>query len=216
MVNDELIDYETVKTGTVATWLGMFSHKVLPNIMTTGLSGVSYYGEAHLTRWNAYMHTIGMPFTIYGMVQWIPALLQATPKNARLIAQFLYFLYGGHYLLLDKRIAILYYISYYPSLHYGIKHYEIQYRRNKKKVQMEKERNKRLQITHNTPMTISRYLNKNETNMILATGLCISTLALLFQEYAGHYWGGDIPSRFEAIPNAILYAKYFSLHHIFF
>lgn len=216
MTNNELVSYETIKTGAFGTWLGILTHKFLPYIMKTGLSGVNYYGEAHLTRWNAYMHTLGMPFTIYGMVQWIPAFLEATPSDAKRIAQFLYFLYGGHYLLLDKRIAILYYAAYYPSLYYGIKHYETQYRENKKKLEKEKHQNKRLHVNSENTMTISKYLNKNETNMIFATGLCISTLALLFQEYVGHYWGGDIPSRFEAIPNAILYAKYFSLHHIFF
>ena len=37
--------------------------------------GVDYYAEVHTTRWNAYIHTIGMPFTIHGMLLWIPSLL---------------------------------------------------------------------------------------------------------------------------------------------
>ena len=51
---------------------------------------------------------------------------------------------------------------------------------------------------------------------ILKTGLIVSSSALIFQELIGHWVGGDIPSRVEAIPNAILYAKYFSLHHLFY
>ena len=50
---------------------------------------------------------------------------------------------------------------------------------------------------------------------LVLTGLSISVSALLFQEVFGHYLGGDIPSRWEAIPNAILYAKYFAVSHIF-
>ena len=45
-------------------------------------------------------------------------------------------------------------------------------------------------------------------------GFSISFLALLFQEIVGHYYGGDELSRFEAIPNAIIYAMYFSFSHI--
>jgi hypothetical protein len=41
-------------------------------------------------------------------------------------------------------------------------------------------------------------------------GGVISTGALVFQEYVGHYLGNDPPSRLEAIPNAIGYAVYFS------
>jgi hypothetical protein len=41
-------------------------------------------------------------------------------------------------------------------------------------------------------------------------GSLISASALAFQEYVGHYLGNDPPSRPEAIPNAIVYAMYFS------
>ena len=45
-------------------------------------------------------------------------------------------------------------------------------------------------------------------------GFSISFIALVFQEIAGHYYGGDDPSRLEAIPNAIIYAMYFSFSHM--
>ena len=37
-----------------------------------GQRGVNYYGEVHSTYHNAMVHTICMPFTIYGMLLWIP------------------------------------------------------------------------------------------------------------------------------------------------
>jgi hypothetical protein len=52
----------------------------------------------------------------------------------------------------------------------------------------------------------------NSMNIIL--GLTISIVALLIQEVLGHYIGGDDASRMEAIPNAILYAPYYSISHL--
>ena len=40
-----------------------------------GQAGVDYYAEAHLTRWNAKVHSIGTPFTVFGILQWVPTLL---------------------------------------------------------------------------------------------------------------------------------------------
>ncbi len=204
---NNLFNLQSIKQALFGTWVGLFSHKILPCVMKTGVEGVNYYGEAHLTRWNAYMHTIGMPFTIYGMVQWIPALLNAPPKQAKKIMEFLYFAYGGHYLHVNPPITLFYYAMYYPCIYYGNKHYEIQYRANKNFITNNNGQN---------TLSITRRLNSNETNWILLRGLCISTVALIFQEIVGHSWGGDIPSRWEAIPNAILYAKLFSIYHIFY
>lgn len=47
-------------------------------------------------------------------------------------------------------------------------------------------------------------------------GFSISTTSLIIQEYYGHYIGGDMPSRldFYSIFNAILYAKFYAVHHL--
>ena len=50
----------------------------------------------------------------------------------------------------------------------------------------------------------------DETNAA-KKGFLAMTGALFIQEIIGHYLGGDPPSRFEAIPNAILYAPYFAV-----
>lgn len=47
----------------------------------------------------------------------------------------------------------------------------------------------------------------------LRDGLSIGIGALIIQEVVGHYIGGDERSRMEAIPNAILYAPFFSVAH---
>jgi len=61
------------------------------------------------------------------------------------------------------------------------------------------------------------YMKKITSNMgYIILGLIISSTALIIQEYYGHYIGGDDPSRmnFNSIFNAILYAKFYSIHHI--
>jgi len=47
-------------------------------------------------------------------------------------------------------------------------------------------------------------------------GLCTSVASLSIQEIFGHYLSGDEQSRFEAIPNAVIYAPYFSVAHFFY
>ena len=45
-------------------------------------------------------------------------------------------------------------------------------------------------------------------------GLFVSVIALAIQEVFGHWLSGDPPSRIEAVPNAILYAMYYSVSHL--
>lgn len=60
-------------------------------------------------------------------------------------------------------------------------------------------------------------LTKNNSFLnCFVLGICISVVALVIQEYIGHYMGGDDPSRAEGVLNAVLYAKYYSVYHIFY
>ena len=195
--------------------VGMFTPLLTNMFMLTGYPGVNYYAEAHLTRWNSYIHTLGMPVSMYGMTLWIPALLQCTPKQASKLIFMLYSLYGGHYLYVDYRIALVYYLFYLFPVLFGIKHY-------RKGYNMLQDKQDRLQNNHNnfSSITLAKrhsnlFANYRSTFPLLIRGLFYSTLGLTFQEIFGHWLGGDIPSRVEAIPNAILYAKFFSLSHIF-
>lgn len=60
------------------------------------------------------------------------------------------------------------------------------------------------------PAVLCGYYTYAGTNTDIIVGLTTSIVALVFQEIVGHKWGGDPPSRPEAVFNAILYAKYFS------
>lgn len=182
-------------TLVLGTTVGYYSPLLTAVFMHTGQAGVDYYGEAHLTRWNSFMHTLGMPFTIYGFVLSIPALFRLDPERATRVALFLYTVYGGHYLTVNTNITLLYYILFGYSTIRAVRDYRLTFKGEK-----DDEGSKKMFSPH--------------VKLVL-TGLSISVSALLFQEVVGHYLGGDIPSRWEAIPNAILYAKYFAVSHIF-
>lgn len=166
---------------------------IVPSILSLfgvyiGQRGVNYYGEVHSTFHNAMVHTICMPFTIYGMLLWIPnTLLYLTGHNTmtyqnrligRDIQRYLYIMYMTHYLTISFKIGISLIILYSIPLYYA-----------------------------NT-----KYIENINSNHIVY-GLSVSTFFLTVQEVFGHYYGGDDPSRPEAIFNAILYATYFSLGH---
>ena len=59
-----------ILTGTylVTPFLDMF--------MLTGVEGVDYYAEVHLSKWNCWIHTFGMPFTFYGISCWVSGTLK--------------------------------------------------------------------------------------------------------------------------------------------
>ena len=52
-------------------------------------------------------------------------------------------------------------------------------------------------------------------NYLILGGLSLSICALFIQEIIGHWIGGDDPSRPEGVLNAILYAMYYSVEHLF-
>ena len=142
--------------------------------------GVDYYAEVHTTRWNAYIHTIGMPFTIYGMLLWIPAVLCKSSYDANRLQKSLYIMYMCHYSIINVYITLGIMLMYIAPLLLSIE-----------KV----------------------YDNYNRIHLFIY-GFSISFIALVFQEIVGHYLGGDELSRLEAIPNAIIYAMYFSFSHM--
>ena len=186
----ELIRILTNSNITNFTLAGVISYYFLSIFMLTGQPGVEYYGEAHLSKWNSFMHTIGMPFTIHGMLLWIPSLLRLKPLKAQGLQRNLYYLYGGYYMMINRYIALLYYILYYIIIEKSVIKYSKLYSR-------------------------IGYTNDDVYVDIFKHGILISVGALTFQEVIGHYIGGDIASRIEAVPNAIVHAKYYALYHIF-
>lgn len=162
----------------ISSLLGYKSYDLLSKFMLVGDKAIKYYAEAHLSTWNSWIHTLGMPISMYGMLLWIPALLRLGPKGARKLILFLYFFYGGHYVRVNMLGALLYFINYYLTVKYALKKWK----------------------------SVSN-------SKLLTNGLIISTVGLGFQEIFGHWCGGDIASRPEAVPNAMLYAMYFSATH---
>ena len=133
------------------------------------------------------MHTIGMPFTFYGISCWVPALLSMirllSKHNQSKMQLSVWYIYIIHYMTIDLKRALLCIMFYlYPA-----------YRAYKK-------------TTNETP-TISNF-------KLFLHGFVISFLSLLFQETIGHYMGGDMPSRPEGVFNAILYSIIYSTYHI--
>ena len=149
------------------------------NILTLQ-EGVDHYEEAHYSKWNCYMHTLGMPFTIYGLAIFLPALFKLTYEKAILFRTSLLLFYLAHYMQIDLKIGLMTYIFFsIPAI--------------------------RANYTY----------DEKRRSWMLLKGFIISFSALSFQEYFGHYLGGDIASRGESVPNAIMYAMYFSVYHIF-
>ena len=197
-MNQELII--PISTGFA---LGSVSKDVLSKFMYVGQQGVSYYGEAHLSPWNAWIHTMMMPFSIYGILLWIPALLRLEPKNARKLIWFLYYLWGGHYYDMNKLGALMYFCMYWYTVNKVVVNYRLDYEKiadgDKKKNDCDNE---------------TVLVNTKATWYLFKKGILYSSAGLLFQEGFGHWIGGDIPSRPEAVLNAIIYAMYFSVAHI--
>lgn len=168
---------------------------IIPSILSmfgvlTGQEGVIYYGEVHSTFHNAMVHSVCMPFTIYGMLLWIPntVIYLSGKKYTTYIARhigsdiqrYLYILYMTHYLMVSIKIGLILVLVYSVPLYFAHR----------------------------------RYIDIVDSNHVVY-GLAISTFFLTFQEVFGHYYGGDDPSRPEAVFNAILYATYFSVGHFF-
>lgn len=187
------IDLDSCEHALCGGALGVLSYDFLKNFMVVGVAGVNYYGEAHLSPWNAWIHTMCMPFTVYGMLYWIPALFNLQAKNAKKIMTILYHVYGGHYIKVDKWGALMYYLWYYNVLQQAKKNYTLDIRR--------------LDKQNETTLNTRKYLLKK--------GFCYSGYGLIFQEVVGHMIGGDIASRPEAVLNAIVYAMYFSANHMY-
>lgn len=175
---------------------------ILPTILSLcglniGERGIDYYAEVHTNSLNSYCHTIGMPFTIYGMLLWIPMIIDRSYTDYKKIQQFLYIFYMTHYILIDYTIGGTVAAVYAVPVYYANLHTERLFKT----------------ITYDNPQHKSIHDYYRLTFFV--KGLMISTAALLFQEGFGHWLSGDPVSRLEGVPNAILYAMYYSVSHLF-
>lgn len=97
---------------------GYSTNYVLPLLgIYHGKKGVDYYAEVHTRRQNIIVHVIGMPFTIYGMTLWIPALGEITYGiDPYLSANALFAYYLGLYSYIKLDDCVYYCFMYYPTI----------------------------------------------------------------------------------------------------
>ena len=132
---------------------------------------------------NCLIHTVGMPFSMTGLLLLIPAIFQLKPEKANVLMYSILSFYIGHYIRLNIAICFIFWCKYFFIINYAKRLY-------------------------------GKYYEKYNIWYIFQLGMIISITGLGFQELFGHYLFGDIPSRIEGIPNAMLYAMYFSISHI--
>lgn len=191
----------------VGMLIGLNLHKIQEHVgMTTLYPAVNYYEDVHTNFWNSIFHTAFMPVTMFGAFLWIPALFSLNPKQAEILRRFIMTIYITHFAVIDLyentpevtiSVVIWYSFSYYKSIEVYKRWY--------------------LNGLEHLPYCDRQHLlkdNRRNIKTIFRRGLAIMVGALIIQEYFGHFIGGDPASRLEAVPNAILYACYYSVSHL--
>lgn len=72
-----------------------------------------------------------------------------------------------------------------------------------------------LTLCYTFPSLYYSIIHQSTKLKTIIRGLFFMVLGLVIQEIFGHYISGDLPSRIEAIPNAIIYAPYFGINGFF-
>ena len=162
--------------------------------------GIDYYAEIHTTTLNAFSHTLGMPFTCYGILLWFPLMWQCSWQRYHEIQSCLYFAFMTYYIGIDA------FIGFYTALVYMGPFILA--------TQTIHQRFSTLQFT--SPQTLVNCTKEYDMQRLIVgiQGFMIMTCALVFQELVGHWLSGDASSRIEGIPNAILHAMYYSVSHM--
>lgn len=205
----ELIEENANLTGLSLAW-GMYSSLPLSTLMKIGDEAIDYYAEAHLYKWNAFIHTIGMPFTACGLIQLATGILNLRRETAKQFSLAVYLLYGGHYaLLFPTKPVITYYVLYSIPLYLAFKRYD---KLCKSKFERQGSNS---HLSTSLTITIASSFSNWFNLPLIYNALTICIPSLICQEVVGHYFAGDIPSRSEGVLNAIIYAMYFSVSHLF-
>lgn len=81
----------------------------------TGQEAIEYYAEVHQSKWNSFIHTIGMPFTYYGLLLCVPPIFCRTKRNIARLQLFFYPYFISYYLYLNFWVGLIVAICYFPS-----------------------------------------------------------------------------------------------------
>ena len=187
-----------ITLGTVLPYLFNLSGVLI------GDAGVNHYAEVHTTALNSYCHSMGMPIFIYGTLLWFPVIFNDN-YNYKLytdIQRLLYTTYITHYISIDYTIGTAVGVVYAVPLYYA-------YHMIKNIFDLVQDTNDyKVQRSFNDTFNYIRV-------HVFVYGFSIAFAAMVFQEVFGHWLSGDPQSRLESVPNAILYAIYYSISHIF-
>lgn len=84
--------------------------------MLSGQEAIDYYAEVHQSKWNSLMHTVGMPFTFYGIACWFPALFRLSNANKNVMQECILTILFTHYMIIDFFRGFLCLLVYaYPA-----------------------------------------------------------------------------------------------------
>jgi hypothetical protein len=91
--------------------------------MAIGEAGIEYYAEVHTSFSNSMVHTIFMPFTIYGAFLWIPYVFRLNKYDANVFQFSMFLVYAVHYLTFSTVGFLLFYFLFLAPTLYSINHY---------------------------------------------------------------------------------------------
>ena len=189
--------------------LGLLSGKILGQLgFLVNEEGIQYYAQVHQSVHNTGIHTIFMPFTVYGISCWIPAFFGMifgkwfdTYHKTRL-QKMVWLWYIVHYATIDL------FVAYITTAWYMIA------------CASAYEKVMGCNTSIGTLFTALFCIDKLSKETVISNfslfvhGFVWMTISLIIQEVWGHWYGGDDPSRIEGIPNAILYAGIYPMWRV--
>lgn len=92
-----------------------------------GYEGVEYYAQVHRSSINSNIHTVFMPFVIYGMLLWIPALFRLNKEKAKRLQRILYISYMTHYLQMNLKTGCIISLVYLVPLYNASNDYNVNF-----------------------------------------------------------------------------------------
>lgn len=189
----------------IGAYIGILIGLYLPRLLDRcqilyHTAGIDYYAEIHTTTLNAFSHTLGMPFTCYGILLWFPLMWQCSWQRYHEIQSCLYFAFMTYYIGIDAFVGFCTALVYMGPFVFATQTIHQRFST----------------IQSNTTKTMVHCTREyNMQRLIVATqGFMIMGCALVFQELVGHWISGDKCSRIEGIPNAIIHAMYYSISHL--
>tara|TARA_B100000963_G_C22612731_1_gene665700 strand:- start:601 stop:1134 length:534 start_codon:yes stop_codon:yes gene_type:complete len=114
----------TVNILLLGTFMGLLTQPIFNLLgIFTGEQAIQYYAEVHQSKWNSFIHTLGMPFTYYGLLLCVPTLLSNNKMTVARLQLFFYPYFISYYMTLDFFTGILVALCYLPSQIYAIRYY---------------------------------------------------------------------------------------------